>query len=71
MVVEGKELNRHNTEKFNPIFPEKELGSLSPNSYIYVSVSDFYIPTSGPLLGLQEKRWTDRENKQYRLLTDT
>ncbi len=55
-------MNRHNTEKFKPIFPEKELGSLSPNSYIYVSVSDFCIPTVGPLLVLQENRWADRGN---------
>ncbi len=37
---------------YNPIyvFPEKELRSLSPNSYIHVhaSVSDLYIPMIGP-----------------------
>jgi hypothetical protein len=44
------------------MFPEKELRSLSPNSYIYVSVSDLYIPTIGLPILLQENRWTDRGN---------
>jgi hypothetical protein len=42
------------------MFPEKELRSLSPNSYINVSVSDLYIPTIGLPILLQENRWTDR-----------
>ena len=46
------------------MFPEKELRSLSPNSYIYVSVSDLYIPTIGLPILLQENRWTDRGNIQ-------
>jgi hypothetical protein len=44
------------------MFPERELHSLSPNSYIHVSVSDFYIPTIGLPILLQENKWTDREN---------
>jgi hypothetical protein len=44
------------------MFPEKELRSLSPNSYINVSVSDLYIPTIGLPILLQENRWTDRGN---------
>ena len=30
------------------VFPEKELGDLSPNFHIHVSVSDLYIPRIGP-----------------------
>ncbi len=30
------------------VLKEKKLRSLSPNSYIHVSVSDLYIPTIGP-----------------------
>jgi hypothetical protein len=61
-------LQRHNTENSKQIFPEKELSSPSPNSYIYVSVSDLYIPTIGSPILLQENRWTDRGNIP---LTDT
>jgi hypothetical protein len=39
-----------------------KLRGLSPNSYIYVSVSDLYIPTIGLPILLQENRWTDRGN---------
>ncbi len=39
------------------IIPEKELRGLSPNSYIHVSVCDFYIPTVGLPILLQENRW--------------
>ena len=38
------------------------MGSLSPNSYIYVSVSNLYIPKIGLPILLQENRWIDREN---------
>ncbi len=44
------------------IFPEKELGGYSPNSYIYVSVSDLYIPLIGLSILLREKRWAERGN---------
>jgi hypothetical protein len=37
-----------------------KLRSLSPNSYIYVSVSDLYIPTIRLPILPQENRWTDR-----------
>ncbi len=33
---------------------------LVPNSYIHVSVSDWYIPTIGPPLLLQQNRWTEK-----------
>ncbi len=57
-------------QKFEKIFPEKELHGHSPNFYIHVSVSDLYIPTidllsillleiAGPILGI------------YKSLTDT
>jgi hypothetical protein len=35
------------------------LRGLSPNSNIYVSESDLYIPTIGLRILLQESRWTD------------
>jgi len=40
-----------------------KLRSLSPNSYIHVSVRDLYIPTIGllPIL-LQENKWIDHGN---------
>jgi hypothetical protein len=42
----------------NPIylFTEKELRGLSPNFYIHVSVSDFYIPRIGPHIFMQQNR---------------
>ncbi len=47
----------------NPIyvFPEKELRGLAsvPNSQIPVSVSDLYIPRTGPNIFLQQNRQTD------------
>ncbi len=62
-------LQRQNTEISKQIFPEKEYRGLSPNFYIHASVTDFYIPTIGlpilleeicrPILGL------------YKSLTDT
>jgi hypothetical protein len=33
-------LQKHNSENYKQIFPEKELLGLSPNSYIHVYVSD-------------------------------
>jgi hypothetical protein len=52
----------HFTE--NPIYVllEKELRSLSPNSYIHVSVSDLYIPRIAPHIWLQQNRQTDPGN---------
>jgi hypothetical protein len=48
----------------NPIyvFSEKELCGLSPNSYIYASASDLYIPRIGPHIWLQQNRQTDSGN---------
>jgi hypothetical protein len=45
----------------NPInvFPEMELCGLSPNLHIHVSVSDLYIPRTGPHIFLQQKRQAD------------
>ncbi len=56
---------RHNTENFKQIFPEKELRGLSPNFHIHVSVSDLYIPTIGLPILLQENIWTDHGNKLF------
>ncbi len=39
-----------------------KLRSHVPDSYIYDSVSDLYIPTIGLLILLQENRRTDRGN---------
>jgi hypothetical protein len=49
----------------NPIylFSEKELRSLSPYSYIHISVSDLYIPRTGPHIWQQKNRQTDSGNK--------
>ncbi len=52
-------LQRHNTENWKQIFPEKELRGLSPNLYIHVSVSDLYIPTFGLPILLQKNMWND------------
>jgi hypothetical protein len=52
----------HCTENLIYVFPEKELGSLSPNSYIHVSVSNLYIPRIGPHIWLQQNRQTDSRN---------
>jgi hypothetical protein len=45
----------------NPIyvFPEKEMRGLSSNFYIYVSVSDLYIPRIRPHIFLQQNRQTE------------
>jgi hypothetical protein len=39
-----------------------ELRCYSPNSYIHISVSDFYIPVIGLPILQQENRWTERGN---------
>jgi hypothetical protein len=44
------------------VFPEKELGGISPNFHIHVSVSDFCILTFGPPIFLQQNRQTDQRN---------
>ncbi len=54
-------LQRHSNKNSKQIFPEK-LRSLRPNSYIHVSVSDYYIPTIGMPILLQENRCTDCGN---------
>ncbi len=51
------------------IFPEKELHNRSHNFYIHVSLSDFYIPTIGLPILLQEYMWTDPG--KIKTLTDT
>jgi hypothetical protein len=55
-------VQRHWTENWNKTFPERKLCGLNPNFYIYISVSDLYIPTIGLPFSLQENRWTDRGN---------
>jgi hypothetical protein len=54
--------------KFETIIPKKEFRGLSPNFHIHVSVSDFYIPTIGLPILLQENMWTDPGNV-YKSLT--
>ncbi len=44
------------------VFPEMKLLGLVPNSYIHVSVSDFYIPRIGLPIWLQQNRQTDPGN---------
>ncbi len=58
----GEGVRLHRTE--NPFyeFPEKELRGHSPNSYIHVSASDFYIPRIGPHTWLQQSRQPDPGN---------
>ncbi len=46
-------------ENSKQIFPEKELRGYSPNSYIYVSLSDLDIPLNGLPILLQKNRWTE------------
>jgi hypothetical protein len=41
-----------------------KLHGLVPNLYIHVSVSDFYIPTIGTPISLQQNMWIDRGNIQ-------
>jgi hypothetical protein len=49
-------LQRHCTEIWKIIFPERKLRDLSPTFYIHLSVGDLYIPTIGLPIWLQEKR---------------
>jgi hypothetical protein len=49
----------HYNEHSIYVFPEKELRGLSPNFHIHVSVSDLYIPRTGPHIFLQQNRQTD------------
>jgi hypothetical protein len=39
-----------------------KLLGLVPNTYIHASVGDFYIPTIGLPILLQENKWTNRGN---------
>ncbi len=49
-------LQRYCTENWEKIFPERKLRHLSPNFYIYITVSDLYIPTIGLPIWLQQIR---------------
>ncbi len=44
----------HGTKNPIYLFPEKEFGDLSPNSYIHVSVSDLYISRTGLHVRLEQ-----------------
>jgi hypothetical protein len=46
--------------KFEKNISRKELRGPRPNFHIHVSVSDFYVPTIGLPILLQENMWTDR-----------
>jgi hypothetical protein len=61
-------LQRHCTDNWEKIFPERKLRGLRPNIFIHISVSDLYIPTVGLPIWLKESGWTDREI--YISLTD-
>ncbi len=50
-------VKRHSTKNSKQIFPEKELRSFSPRSYIHVSVSYLYIPRSAYYA---PGKWVDR-----------
>ncbi len=58
LLVTVLELQRWISENLKQIFPEKELRGLSPNE----SVSDWYIPTVGLPILLQENLRTDPTN---------
>ncbi len=49
--------------KFETNIPRMKLRGLVPNSYIYVSVSDLYIPMISLPILLQENRWTYLGNR--------
>jgi hypothetical protein len=51
--------------------PETNLRSIVPDSYIYVSVSNLYIPRIGLPIWLQHNRQTDHGNTVYKSLMDT
>jgi hypothetical protein len=52
----------YTAKKFHLCIPEKELRGLSPNFHMHVSASDFYTPTIGLPVLLQENMWTDPGN---------
>ncbi len=49
-------LQRYCTENLKKIFPERKLRGLSPNFYIHISVSDFFIPRICLPIWLQQNR---------------
>jgi hypothetical protein len=53
-------LERHCTESWKQMFPERKLRGLSPNFCIHISVSDLYTgySTIGLPIWMQENRWT-------------
>ncbi len=55
-------LQRQYTENSKQIYPEMKLLVLLSNAYIHASVSDFYSPTTGLPIMLQENRGTDLGN---------
>jgi hypothetical protein len=55
-------MHRQYIENSKQISPEMKLHGLSPNTYIYVSVSDLYVLTINLPILLQENRWTDCGN---------
>jgi hypothetical protein len=51
------------------VFPEIKLHGSVPNFYIHVSLSDLYIPKTGPPILQQQNRHTD--HWKYKSLRDT
>jgi hypothetical protein len=52
----------HCTENPIYVFPEMKLRGLVPNSYIHVSVSNFYIPRIGLPIWLHQNKQADPGN---------
>jgi hypothetical protein len=52
-------ITTHCKEDSNYVFPEIKLRGLVPNFNIHTSVSDLYIPRTGPPILLQPNRQTD------------
>ncbi len=53
--VQGITLQSYCNENWKKIFPERKLRGLSPYLFIYISVSDLYIPRIGLPSWLQQK----------------
>jgi hypothetical protein len=56
------DLITHCTKNLIYVFPEMRMCGLVPNSYIHVSVSDFYIPRISLPIRLQQNRQTNPGN---------
>jgi predicted nuclease of restriction endonuclease-like RecB superfamily len=64
-------LQMYCTENWKQIFPEIKLPGLVTNFYIHVSVSDLYIPTTGPQTQYMYSKIGEPIVGLYKSLTDT